>query len=609
MANSHNMERPAPHWPVSRTWMSTTTTPRLDPLRSSSLHPPYYGAPALENMHLVTVLDEDVRAELTATVRAREQELQSMYAILNIGASINRLPVELLVEVFTHLQQGDLKLGWLDALRVCRHWFVVGSTAAKLWKNLSVSGSTNLLRTGLARSRAAELSISITPYMNNLLDVTGLINPHLHRLRTLRLGMIPPTDVPSFAAFMENDMPALQSLQVFVNRISGLEMALDLSPTRFPQLQDVYVSGVQVLRNLAVASQLRKVNINDCLGKNPELQTSALLDAVRNMRNVKELLMQHMYVCDVSKALTVSVQNRVVLEQLENVIIYTDGPLLKAILSTIVIPPTATVSLLCSFAADTPEGNAPSFHAVIPEDRRGLPILSKIVAVRVTAMDGEHTLEGYDDDSEFCETGMPCGAPQLELSIVMPEDDGEFSVPIGLDDLVHVFRGAPLEHLIIDTTLIVAATSDWRKIFEAFPKLRTFSITVEQDDEISNVTVQLLSALDPGDTPPAALARGDDGERLLGAKILDTVPCPALRRVHIIGLGTPANTGWLLDTAAACLENRRKVLDRPDEGIRELKLELDCHNDDAHFLRVKAAVEKRLAPLVDVVSYETGDMW
>ncbi|OJT09178.1 hypothetical protein TRAPUB_14388 [Trametes pubescens] len=561
-------------------------------------------------MAMATLLDKDVRAELAATVRAREQELQSMYAILNIGVPINQLPVELLVEVFTHLQQGDLELRWLDALRVCRHWFVVGSTAAKLWKNLNVSGSTNLLRTGLARSRAAELNISITPYMNTLLEVTGLINPHLHRLRTLELGMIPPKDLPAFAIFMENAMPSLQSLQVSINRVSGLEVALDLSPTRFPRLRDVDCSGVQILRNSAIASQLHKVIISDCLGKNPQLQTSALLDAICNMRNTKELLMQHVYVYDVARALAVPAQNRVVLEQLEKVMIYTDGPLLKAILSVIVIPPTAAVSFICPFAANTSEGNASSFYAVIPDDRRGLPILSQIIAVRVTAMDSEHTFEGFNDDFEVCPSGVPCGAPQLELSIVMrSEEDVDFSIPIGLDDLVHVFCDTPLEHLTIDTTLVVAATSDWRTIFEAFPTLRTFSITVEQDDEISDVSLQLFSALDPGDIPAAALARGASGERLLGARILDAVPCPALRHLRIIGLGTPLNTDRLLDTAVTCLENRRRVLDRPGEGIRELKLELDCHDDDAHFRRVQAAFETHLGPLVDVISYQTGDMW
>lgn len=125
----------------------------LDPLRGARLRPPLYGLAPPDHLSMASSLllhNKDARLQFRAILHERERELQALRVLLNSSAAINKLPQELLVAIFRELQIQHTD--WFDVLRVCRHWFVVGSTAATLWWTLWVSDSTNLLRMGLARS-------------------------------------------------------------------------------------------------------------------------------------------------------------------------------------------------------------------------------------------------------------------------------------------------------------------------------------------------------------------------------------------------------------------------------------------------------------------------
>lgn len=100
-----------------------------DPLRFVGLQPPYYGMPALEDTSIPAALQGmDVRRSQRKRATSREQELLAIYALLNAGAPVYRIPVELLAEIFMLIQSGDNPLLWLSVLGVCRHWFAIGST-------------------------------------------------------------------------------------------------------------------------------------------------------------------------------------------------------------------------------------------------------------------------------------------------------------------------------------------------------------------------------------------------------------------------------------------------------------------------------------------------
>ncbi|KAI0367107.1 hypothetical protein BV20DRAFT_908563, partial [Pilatotrama ljubarskyi] len=132
----------------------------------------------------------------------------------NAGAPVNKLPNELLGEVFAHLQ-GDADdpnhffFGWSTALLVCRRWRAVGVSTPSLWRVIRAREMPDYLhmRTSLARSGQTKLTV-----LFQKLPAFGCarrmfierLAPHLHRIRTL---LVSATYLPYFLA---REMPSLE---------------------------------------------------------------------------------------------------------------------------------------------------------------------------------------------------------------------------------------------------------------------------------------------------------------------------------------------------------------------------------------------------------------
>lgn len=585
---------------------STDTTPLLDPLRTTHLHPPYYGVRALENTHKTTAMYAlDGRSQLLAQVREKELELQSMYALLNAGAPINQLPIELLVEIFARFQNVDTSSHyWTNVLRVCRHWFVVGSTAGKLWKNLRVRNSLNMLRTGLARSMAAEFSVYIFSTHTGLLpDVSSFLIPHLHRMRNLRLGRVSPTDGPALVKFMDSAMPTLHRLYACVDS-NAHELALDFSLERFPRLEELEVSHMHVFGNLALFSQLRIVKITGCFCSAPKLKTATLLDALRRMENIEELSLSNLQVCDLGTSSPFTGMGNVALSKLQSLTIDAKGPLVKQMLSGIAIPHDATVCINFPLAlwGETPAEEMTSLAAVLPEDRRSLPVLARIVEAHIVATSAEHRIIGYTT-TPFPNTGGP--AP-LVLILELPDDVVGSDINIAPEDLVDVLCDSPLESVTIEISSSEVAQVDWRAFFTTNPTLRRLDLTVSECNLVVSADV-IFSALDPGDVAiPTAEQDADPGAggNTAPTGAPDSVLCPHLRSVHLYGLSATPDT--LLDTVATCLENRRRKLGKPSEyALVDLVLGLVDHSDQLGFVEAKDAFTARIAPLVRLFNFHS----
>ncbi|OJT02618.1 hypothetical protein TRAPUB_6882 [Trametes pubescens] len=589
----------------------------LDPLRGTRLRPPFYGLAPPEHLSMAgssLLHGKDARLQLRAILHERERELQVLRALFKSSAAINKLPQELLVAIFRELQIQHTD--WLDVLRVCRHWFVVGSTAAILWRTLWVSDSTNLLRTGLARSRAAEVEIVITKFLSRLLpDVTALITTHVHRVYNLELGSIPRKCLPAFTDIMRRDMPVLRTLQVYFETLEDEDIALELPPARFPRLTDVLIANIQILTTPAIVSQLREIRILACHGRSTPITTATFVHAIRAMRNVKVLCLKDVYACDTGSAPILPAMDKVGLDQLRTLVVHTHASLVQAMLSAVIIPATANVSFTC-LVSDAPQADGShTLQAVVPGDAECLPILSEVVEVSVTTAwtSSDCELAGYttpDDRPEYDTRYGPRLSPDIEFRLRRPEDanESDFWLPLGLRDLTYVFpRGrAPLQSLIIRTAPAVVSATDWADLFSTYPALRTLQMTVS-DEEDAPCASMIFAAL----SPRSAAGSETDAHGALqigGAEDADTIPCPNLRCLTLVGLSA-SDPDSLVATAGAYLESRKRVLGASEGRMDRVVVNLKDHDDEAHFYAVQAAFEERLAPLVDYVAYRTSYMY
>ncbi|EIW52528.1 uncharacterized protein TRAVEDRAFT_74935 [Trametes versicolor FP-101664 SS1] len=556
--------------------------------------------------------NKDARLQFRAILHKRERELQALRVLLNSSAAINKLPQELLVAIFRELQIQHTD--WFDVLRVCRHWFVVGSTAATLWQTLWVSDSTNLLRTGLARSRAAEVEIVITKFLSHHFpEVTALITSHLHRVHNLELGSVPRSCMPAFTDIMRRDMPALRTLQVYFDTLEGEDIALELPPARFPRLTGVLIANIQILATPAIVSQLREIVILVCRGSSTPITTATFVHAIRAMRNVKVLHLRDVYACDAGSAPTLPAMDKVGLDQLHKLVVRTHASLVQAMLSAVIIPVTANVSFTC-LVSDAPQADGSNtLQAVIPDDTECLPILSEVVEVFVTsALDNRDCeLAGYttpDNRSEYERSEGRRPSSDIDFRLRRREDvnESDFWLPLGLRHLTYIFpRGrAPLQSLIIHTAPAVILATDWPALFSTYPALRTLQLIVS-DEEDAPCASMIFAAL----SPRSAADSETDAHGVLqigGAEDADTIPCPNLRRLTLVGLSV-SDPDLLVATAGAYLESRKRVLGASEGRMDRVVVILKDHNDEAHFDAVQASFEERLAPLVDCVAYRTSD--
>lgn len=590
---------------------STDTTPLLDPLRTTQLHPPYYGAQALAHMPTATALHVHGRSALLARTREKELELQSMYALLNAGAPINQLPIELLVEIFTRIQEIDSPgdFDWTYILRVCRHWFVVGSTAGKLWKNLKVVSSTNLLRTGLARSRNAEVTIDMMGLSTHPLpDAAPFLAPHLHRLRGLRLYKVPSKIVPTLIRFMDGVMPALRHFFVYIDPQAD-ELVLDFPPRRFPRLEELMVSRVYIFSDLSSFPQLRVLHFTGCFRSTPTLKTSTFLDALRRLEKVEELILSNVRVCDLGNASPFAGMDSVVLRKLQKLVVTnTEGPLIKQLLSAITIPSDATVSLSAPFQGETLAGNPGNINAFLPEDRRCLPVLTTIVEAHIVMYSGIHSIEGYITTGPRSIDTAP-----LDLTLEISDDGLGGDLNVGPEDIIDVFCDSTLESITLEVSSAIASQVDWQDFFATNPTLRILDLSIMEDD-LPFPMREIFSALDPGDTAaPATRSAGEDAGSGGGEDTgpsADRVLCPNLRSLRLYGM--EATSATFLDTAATCLENRRQKLGKPGEhALDDLRLALGLadHLDEVTFEQERLAFSERLAPLVGALDFQAGDFW
>lgn len=187
--------------------------PETQVLRTDGWRGPYYDG--LSPVASVAALQDgpigEARLSLLKRKQELEDELRSVHALLNAGVPIHTLPVELLAEIFKATQpelgcEGGAAQPSLGYLRVCRYWFTVGTTTPMLWTYLYAKSSLNYLRTCLARSKELKIDVVVPDVAPMVPKVMFHIHPHLHRVRTLKLGTVAAQNGPHLKLFIQETM-------------------------------------------------------------------------------------------------------------------------------------------------------------------------------------------------------------------------------------------------------------------------------------------------------------------------------------------------------------------------------------------------------------------
>ncbi|KAI0359249.1 hypothetical protein OH77DRAFT_1013467 [Trametes cingulata] len=468
-------------------------------------------------------------------------ELPSLNALSNAAIPINRLPTELMVEIFSVVQMDEareLEMRWLSIPRVCRRWYWIAATTPDLWRWLYATSSLNYMKTCLVRSKDRTVSV-VTGSTWIVPSALQLVSPQFHRVRHLQLA-VGRRDAPVLNVILGSRMSVLEALEVTVIKtlLDTSEMVMEFYPERFPVLSELHLVGVHLLPS-GVLRQLKVLSIHDWFGMSPGLTLDALSSILRELTNVERLTLCDIICHDHETPPAPSIAPDIYLPKLKAFTLDSLTSVMKHVLSALSIPPSARVVIrraADSATESTEELSAQGVRVVLPVNRSSLPILSNITKASLGILESEHTIQGSAPPTVEGEDGG-----SFLCSLETPEYyDGP---PLLLDDFVDVFRHAPLEALHITVDVNLAASIDWRTALVSFPYLRELTVSGTTEDGTAD---PIFSALDPENAPPST----------------SSVLCPRLRTLRIEGFGLAADA--FLAAARRCLARRRDVLGDPD---------------------------------------------
>ncbi|TFY72377.1 hypothetical protein EVG20_g629 [Dentipellis fragilis] len=140
----------------------------------------------------------DVKKTLDLEMDAVSMVMCSLRTRFNAIAHVNRLPPEVLVHVFSLLQEEDppriiaeygkptrVFFGWIEVTYICRQWRSTALGHASLWSNIPFSIGPQWTEESLRRSQAAPIFLAYSSNREKEMDIGAMLEHHLSHVRNL----------------------------------------------------------------------------------------------------------------------------------------------------------------------------------------------------------------------------------------------------------------------------------------------------------------------------------------------------------------------------------------------------------------------------------------
>ena len=493
---------------------------------------PYFGLSpipaALESHSLSSVVAR--RDELLKQKDSIERQILSTNAFINACQPINRLPNEVLVEVFCIARDvlEDIR-AWYSILCVCRLWYAVGCAAPMLWSLIDVGHDTNpmLFKKCLRNSRAITLDISFD-HPSSLHDMLRDLRPQRARVRNLTFTDCGREYALDIGQFLRGPFPILKTLEVWLDprlaentpppddsdtdhHVDEEEMLwLHVAPTIFPCLRRLSLRGVAIhCDNFIPLTTLTQLHLSDCIYE--ILSIEQFLSLLEESSELEELVLSRYHPRDETDRERLSL-----LEEAKPLTPVRLSPKLRVLeisdidfviarlLSGMRIPTSTHVSVWklvapAEFGEDRTSEEILEFpiHRCFPADKSGIPILR--------AVDTVHVKSGRDDGSCLIVgmVGTRSAITILASGYRCKNHDSDLA-----EDFLELFRGAPLVELSVTGRIY----DEWRDrdVLSHFPALERLTL--------GSAHVSYRAVLD-------ALCQSTNTP--------GTVPCPNLRELTL----------------------------------------------------------------------------
>ncbi|KAI0332568.1 hypothetical protein GY45DRAFT_456579 [Cubamyces sp. BRFM 1775] len=387
------------------------------------------------------------------------------------------------------------------------------------------------------------------------------LRPYTDQLRHLTATSLSTKEYGAVQALLKATMPRLEQLRVSVDTAAedgqtsmphNVPEPVDLPPTRFPALRTLMLEGVRASLGPLVASRLWHLEITNKSSKSQGLALLQFINCIGSFKCLEKLYLSNCF----SLATVDGCRPREPFSatRLMFVFIKDHPPIISRILSALIIPARARVELVGNMRGAPPHLCFAAFSAMLPDDKRCLPVLQNL-----------WSLDVYHAPEACYFTGTTASEEVLDLSVVTdalhnPElrpSRGEL-----FDRMIHgvrgIFPGSPIERLVFVGDIDFVAAEAWVSCLARFPLLR--ELEVDDVDLRSSPNKVIAALMQPSGMHPEALP-----------------VCPQLESLALYG---DISSLSLLDDLRKCLSWRQERLGgRRKTRLRELHAGLYCNHD------------------------------
>lgn len=252
------------------------------------------------------------RKRLAARIQYLRREIHALEGCYNSLSLPNRLPPEILCNIFLYLLLDVRKnlgrltaegsMGWVRVTHVCRHWREVALGCQMLWAHLAFAGP-EFTEVMLARSKDAPLHVE---YFNEggprMFETLGRILSQTERLQVVRLRFwgwdVDPNELTLILSNLTSPAPLLERLSLSGPNVSPpaeFPMAFTGGPSAAPKLTYLSIFNVAVpsWRSLPLARSLTSLRLHasydDPLSNTGRPAWRQLLESLSSMPLLREL--------------------------------------------------------------------------------------------------------------------------------------------------------------------------------------------------------------------------------------------------------------------------------------------------------------------------------
>ncbi|KAI0370801.1 hypothetical protein BV20DRAFT_966325 [Pilatotrama ljubarskyi] len=470
---------------------------------TNQLRGPFYGLPdagfssSLDSSSLTAT-----REAIAIHVKAIDRKFYAIHALWNWVATINRLPDEIMIEIFSLAnpkRQSSCEpqlpptratdppqIGapsWAPLMLVCRHWHALILQNPRLWRAIDVSkGFPHHLLFACRYGRKATLELAFHgPKSVRVLPLLDFVTPRISRL------LLPPLECKylrlALVALGHLQWPKLEELTVLsqcqypARHASGPQ--IDLAKERLPMLSSLCLSSLAISWEVGLVSRLRRLELVDCSHFGSPLTLDAFLDVLDVSPHLEELRL-HNFLSSIESTCARGSRRTIFLPGLKNFGLHDDLARMLEVLNSVHFPPEARVHIGAESAIQNADGSGDliawkvDLRQVLPEDRLRLPLLDSAHSGRIEALDGVVRAIGIAGDAH------------LVFDLDTKLEFGEWTamlVPQAIRGFVGLFCRSDIREVVIVGSTQNLDEYDYYEVLEQFLELEVLRIEDQWDED------------------------------------------------------------------------------------------------------------------------------